>query len=197
MVIVGLRTILPKMTALDRNLADCVDEAVRTTAFKVQQRAVEILTETVYAHNKQPTPTGALRASIYTRTYKSGNYRDKMLKATSLRAAAKRDRDEENQGRAVTKIDLISPEVDKPPKGQAWVAVGMAYGIYIEYPTRGRPGTYYMAGAVKDTRIFFLKQVKEAIIRAGQPEAAAKYDTLIDYLVAQESKQAGQGENAS
>ena len=158
MLLTALRIQTPKLTNLTANLETEIDKAVRKTAFKLQKRAIERLTQTVYSHDKEPTPTGALRASIYVRTHKTDNYRQQMLRATALRA--KRD--------GAVKLSLISEVPDKPAKGEAWVGVGMKYGVYIEYQTRGRPGTYYMAGAARDVRKFFLESVKQAIIDAGQ-----------------------------
>lgn len=149
---------LPKLTKLTSRLSDQLDSAVRRTAVKLQKRAIERLNETVYSHDRLPKPTGALRASVYVRTSKTDTYREAMLEATSLRAA--RD--------GAVKLSLISPPADMPPKLAAWVGVGMQYGIYIEVPTRGRPGTYYMAGAAADVRQYFLMQVRDAIVRAGQ-----------------------------
>jgi hypothetical protein len=158
MLLTALRTRIPKLTKLTRHLENEIDKAVRRTAFKLQKRAVERLTIAVYSHDKKPTPTGALRASIFTRTHKTDNYRQQMLKATGLRA--KRD--------GAVKLDQIATPPDTPRKGEAWVGVGMMYGVHIEYPTRGRPGSYFMAGAARDVRAYFLQEVKQAIIDAGQ-----------------------------
>lgn len=175
MLLIGMRTNLPKLTNLTRNLEDEIDKAVRRTAFKLQQKAVERLTKSVYAHNNEPTPTGALRASIYTRTWKSDNYRAKMDKAIALRA--KRDGE-----KASSKVAEAAP---RPKKGEAWVGVGMSYGVYIEYPTRGRPGTYYMAGARSDVVRYFYDQIKAAIIAAGQGDTIPDdWDRMVDDFVA-------------
>lgn len=158
MLLTALRISTPKLVNMTRNLEDEIDKAVRHTAFKLQKRAVERLTLAVYSHDKKPTPTGALRASIFTRTHKTDNYRQKMLKASSLRA--KRD--------GAVNLGMIATPPDTPRKGEAWVGVGMMYGVHIEYTTRGRPGTYFMAGAARDVRAFFLQSVRQAIIDAGQ-----------------------------
>jgi hypothetical protein len=175
MLIIGMRTNLPKLTNLTRNLEDEIDRAVRRTAFKLQQKAVERLTKTVYAHNNEPTPTGALRASIYTRTWRSDNYRDKTDKALSLRA---------QRDGAERVLDQVAPSAPKPAKGEAWVGVGMAYGVHIEYPTRGRPGTYFMAGARSDVARYFQDQIKAAIIAAGQGDVIPdNWDNMVDDFV--------------
>jgi hypothetical protein len=174
MLLVGVQTNLPKLTRMSRNLETEIDKAVRKTAFKLQQKAIERLTKTVYSHNKVPSPTGALRASIYTRTHKTDNYRQQMQKATSKRA--KRD--------GAVKLGNIVQPPPTPPKGVAWVGVGMSYGVYIEYPTRGRPGTYYMAGARRDVTRYFYDQVKQAIINAGQGSTIPDdWDSVVDDFV--------------
>ncbi len=57
----------------------------------------------------------------------------------------------------------------------------MSYGVYIEYPTRGRPGTYYMAGAAQDVRRYFMEQVRKAIVDAGQGGSIdSGFDDMMD-----------------
>ena len=158
MIQFGISMSLPKMTRLTRELDDALDEAVARTAFKIQQNATVRLTRAVYMHNRKPTPTGALRASIYTRTSRSTTYPEATSKAVGMRA---------KRGDAKAS-EKVAPSVTKPSKGEAWVGVGMLYGVFIEYPTRGRPGTYFMQGAADDTRGYFMEQVRLAINNAGQ-----------------------------
>lgn len=175
MLLIGMRTNLPKLTRLTKNLEDELDKAVRRTAFKLQKKAVERLTATVYSHNRKPTPTGALRASIYVRTSKTDNYREKVGKAVALRK--KRDGDSAE--------DHVAEPTERPKKGEAFVGVGMQYGVYIEYTTRGRPGTYYMAGARSDVARYFYEQIKAAIIAAGQGGTIPNdWDQMVDDFVA-------------
>lgn len=138
-----------------------LDQIVRESAFLLQVKAVERLTQVVYSHDREPTPTGALRASVYVRTYRDDTYRKSVGKARRLRA--KRDG-------AIKAGAAIAPPVEKPGPNTAFVGVGVKYGIYIEYPTRGRPGTYYMADAAAHVRPIMIKRIRNALLSVGIDE---------------------------
>lgn len=82
------------------------------------------------AQAKAPVDTGFLKSSIYTVTDKDSNYSN---------AGG------EGEGEML-------PEVPRPPKHTACVAVGANYGVYQEFGTSHMPAQPYLTPAVEQVR---------------------------------------------
>lgn len=125
-----------------------LDIAVRETAFYAEKQAKIAC----------PVDTGALRASIYTVTKSSNSRPSAMAEATSKYLVKHAD-----------KTPPLSSDV--PPVTEelrAVVAVGMAYGVYVEYGTARSSAQPFLGPASERTRPFLVNRVSEAIKRASK-----------------------------
>lgn len=109
------------------------DRIVRKTAFDLQGEAMQ----------RAPVDTGYLKNSIYVRTEDSSGYAEAGEKAG--------EQNPEGQ---------MLPEVPRPGKHTAIVAVGAEYGIYVEMGTARRAATPFLAPAAERARPQFEKALK-------------------------------------
>lgn len=144
---------IPKLRNLPRRLGPELEQAVRETAFYIEKEAKLAC----------PVDTGALRASIYTVTKSSSGYNQSKTNAVTRRASGSK----KTAGRP-TGPEELSPEVRQPGAYTAIVAVGMAYGVYVEYGTSRMAARPYLSTAAVRGKAFLDKRVKEAIKRAGK-----------------------------
>lgn len=124
-----------RLNRLMRNFPGNVDEAVRTIAFAIEGKAKV----------RAPIDTGALRASIYTRTSKS-NGRDPAW--TEARA----------KNSKVTLSDL-----PQPGEHEAVVGPSVNYAIDVELGTSRRAATPYLVPAVRETESEMATQLRHAV----------------------------------
>lgn len=107
-----------------------IARALPTVASKIVRKAA--LDIEAQAKSRAPVDTGFLRSSIYTVTADSSDY-----------------------GRAGKSGNgTMLPEIPHPPANppEADVAVGAAYGVYVEYGTSKAPAQPYLAPAVDAVR---------------------------------------------
>ncbi len=123
-------------------LAGELAKIVAESAFEVEARAKV----------GAPVDTGALRASIYTRTFRGSGYSQAAGVAKGLRP-----------GRTAK----AAPQ----PKSamEAFVAAGVSYAVYVEYGARGRPARHFMGRALRSVAPRFRARVRRAIMKAGRP----------------------------
>lgn len=127
-------------------------KAVRKTAFFIEGQAAIAC----------PVDTGALRASIYTVTFESSGYSQATDQADMVYWS--------NKVGADTSAGMpLSPEFPRPEDPlTAVVAVGMSYGIYVEYGTKNTPARPFMGTASVKAVPFLQKMVSEAIANAAK-----------------------------
>lgn len=112
-----------------------VDEAVRAIAFSIEGKA----------KIKAPIDTGALRASIYTRT-KKVNGRD----------AAWTEARDKQPGVALSELPQVG-------EYEAVVGPSVDYAIHVEMGTSRRAATPYLVPAVRETEREMATQLRNAI----------------------------------
>ena len=122
----AIRLTCDRLGELAEQMHDKASEAVRATAFAIQDRAQALA----------PVDTGALRNSHYTATRQGSGYGD------AAQAAA----------RANPEVPLL-PEVSAPRDDMtAIVAVGAEYGMHVEYGTKRQPPRPYLTPAAESMR---------------------------------------------
>lgn len=132
---------LKPLTDFTDKAVERLSEAVRKTAFAIEGDA-KILA---------PVDTGALRASIYTVTDRSSGFSSAVA--------------------GTSRPDQIAQEMPLSPSPLiAFVAVGMEYGIYLEYGTRHMAARPFMFPAAQQNLDFFKQQVADAV-KSSKSEA--------------------------
>lgn len=123
-----------------RTLETKIDAVVRKAAFDIETQAKQ----------NAPILTGNLRASIYTVTYDGNSGYGASIAATSKIGAT-----------------ALFPALQPPPRGQAIVAVGAAYGIYVEMGSNGRSPVYYLTNAAVKVKPLMFVALESIFKRAG------------------------------
>jgi HK97 gp10 family phage protein len=103
-------------------MLETLDQIVRKAAFDISASAA----------SQAPVDTGFLKNSIYVETEKESTYGD---------AGGGGDGSQE-----------MLPEVEKPAKHQAVIAVGASYGLYVEMGSVHGPAQPYLTPAVEKVR---------------------------------------------
>jgi HK97 gp10 family phage protein len=113
-----------------------------------------------------PVDTGALRASIYTVTMYGNGYERAIAEAESVYWSNKIGQD--------TSVGMpLSPRVPEPASPLvAVVAVGMAYGIYVEFGTDRMAARPFMLPAADRNRSFFATEMAKAVAKAARDAGA-------------------------
>lgn len=153
---------LPAIDGVLRFLEQEVDVAVRRTGFKWQQEAVKVLNQHVYNRRRSKgdyIPTGALRSGLFVQTSKGDNPAsvptfDQAAVAARARAAKR------------GKIIQIARRPPKPRITEAYAGACVSYAVYVNFPTRGRPGVYFMETALIKVRPYFKTELSAAVARA-------------------------------
>jgi len=123
-------------------LAGELAKIVAESAFEVEARAKV----------GAPVDTGALRASIYTRTFRSSGYSTAVGVSRGLRP-----------GRSAHR----APQPKSPM--EAFVAAGVSYAVFVEYGARGRPARHFMGRALRSVAPRFRARVRRAMMQVGRP----------------------------
>lgn len=113
-----------------------INKLVRAAAFKIERGAKQ----------RAAVDTGAMRASIYVRTEDTSDYGKTGLKAL---------------GR--NKDVFLFPEVEQPTHNEALIAVGVSYGIFVEYGTSKMAAQPFMTPAYEAERQPFLNAIHKLI----------------------------------
>ena len=127
---------------LEKRLQDGLADAVSKAAFKIQADAQAMA----------PVDTGALRASIFTITYRTNGKAGALAQARALNPDAREAR-----------------FTDLPESVfEAFVVVGVEYGIYQELGAGGRPGKFYVTQSGARNRDWFMNEVRNAMRGAAK-----------------------------
>lgn len=113
-----------KLNQILKQLPGNRDKAVRAIAFSIERKA----------KMKAPVDTGALRASIYTRTAK-GSYSS----------------NEQMSGIPEIQGDAVRETLPPVKEGEAVVGPSVEYGIHVEFGTRRQRSQAYLGPAVNST----------------------------------------------
>lgn len=127
---------LSALQGLEQKIQDAAALVVRKTAFKIEADAKQLA----------PVDTGALRASIFTVTTTASGRGGAMASAVILRPGASAARFDQS-----------------PSPYEAFVVVGVEYGIYQEFGSGGRPGRFYLTRAGTQNRDWFRAELSEAL----------------------------------
>lgn len=133
---------LPKLEDRMRKKAS---QIVRRTAHDIEAKAKATLVE------GYGVDTGALKNSIYTVTHAESNYSQNMAKA--------RDRYRTKHSEPFPGLD----EVEGQEEFEAAVAVGAAYGAYVELGTYKQAAKPYLVPAAEVTRPVFEAAMKKLL----------------------------------
>ena len=146
-------------------LPEVLGQVVRKTAFDVQAGAAR----------RAPVDTGFLRNSIYVTTYGESTYGETLRKRTTVsskptKSGRPRKLSRKQRILLVKSADLLD-EVEMPGDDMtAYVAVGAAYGIYVEFGTRYMPAKPYFYPAVEHARAGFesaLSRIEDKLKKAA------------------------------
>lgn len=145
---------LSALKQITGKLAVELDKAVRATAFFVEKQA----------KLECPVDTGALRASIYTVTSGfSGR------QSATKQAVTKAGKGSKRTAGRVTGENEMAPEIPQPQQPYtAIVAVGMAYGIHVEYGTGRMQARPFLGPAGERAKPFLAEQVRQAVIKSAK-----------------------------
>lgn len=122
---------------LEESIQRGLEAVVAKAAFKVQQDAQAMA----------PVDTGALRASIFTVTFRTNGKAGAVAQMRALNGEAKEAR-----------------FTDVPQDAfEAFVVVGVEYGIYQELGSRGRPGRFYVTQSGARNRDWFMNEAQRAL----------------------------------
>lgn len=137
MIDVDVKVNVAALDQLAKRIQTNLAKAVAKTAFQIEQDAKEAA----------PVDTGALRASIFTVTSGSTGQAAAMAGAGFMRPG------------------VPAARWDGQPSSpfEAFVVVGVEYGIYQEFGAAGRPGRFYLTGAGAQNRAFFEGEVRKAL----------------------------------
>jgi HK97 gp10 family phage protein len=114
---------------LIREAPEMVDKAIRATAFDVEAQAKELAA----------VDTGAMRASIFTKTSKGSN-------APSELPADK---------------EFVDPTPGDPPLMTAYIAPGVEYAAYVEFGTGKAAAQPFMTPAIENADKKFETYIKK------------------------------------
>lgn len=123
---------------LIRECPEMVDKAIRATAFDVEAQAKD----------NAAVDTGAMRASIFTKTSKSSGY-----------DAAAGAAEGANPG-----VEVNDPTPGDPPLMTAYVAPGVNYAMYVEFGlpnNENYPQQPFMTPAIENAEEKFTQYMKE------------------------------------
>jgi len=122
---------------LEQSIQERLEAAVTKAAFKIQADAQAMA----------PVDTGALRASIFTVTHKRNAKPGAVAQMRALNPEAKEAR---------------FTDLPQSPF-EAYVVVGVEYGIYQELGAGGRPGRFYVTQSGARNRDWFVNEVRSAL----------------------------------
>ena len=128
-----------------------LDKIVRKTAFDIEARAKALT----------PVDTGALRASIYTSTHGKSNYTAAMGSVGSRQI--KRQTQRLKVGLSEQALNGMLPEHKPDADLEAIVAVGVAYGVMVEFGTIRMPAHPFFGTAIAAVRPQFERAVAMAL----------------------------------
>jgi len=103
-------------------MLETLDQIIKKSAFDIQASA----------QSQAPVDTGFLKNSIYVETEKESTYGD--------------------AGGPMVEGQELLPEVERPKKHQAVIAVGASYGLYVEMGSVHGPAQPYLTPAVEKVR---------------------------------------------
>jgi HK97 gp10 family phage protein len=123
-----------KLKELVKASPDFVDEAVRATAFEVEG----------IAKSKARWITGAMRASIFTKTSKSTNMAEALAAALGKNPASSPE----------------DPTPGHPEKMHAYIAPGVYYAKFVEFGTKRKAARPFLTPAVEKAAEIMEKHLK-------------------------------------
>lgn len=118
--------------AIAADIRSRLNVVLRKVALDLERRAKDNADQMIYnGNNRNPLPTGALKASIFTVTNKFSTYEQAVAEAKSLNPSAQM---------------IARPVVDA--ELTAFVAVGVLYGLYVNFGTVNVPARPFFTQAV-------------------------------------------------